>query len=132
MLSRVIGDAFPEQAKDDQVAMLRMNTRPSQFNHLRAKRLEDLELELLRAVEAAIPRRVVAGLQSVCANDIGGGRMFNDEMIANGIEGVFVPAGRVGLFKSFVEFEIEDLKAQRLCRANVIHASRQPNRVVSG
>ena len=40
MLPRVIGDAFPEQAKNDQVAMLRMNTRPSQFNHLRAKRLE--------------------------------------------------------------------------------------------
>ena len=73
MLSRVIGDAFPEQAKNDQVAMLRMNTCPSQFNHLRAKRLEDLELELLRAIVAATPSRVVAGLQSVGANDIGGG-----------------------------------------------------------
>ena len=52
MLSRVIGDAFPQQAKDDEVAMLRMNTRPPQFNHLRAQRLEGLELELLRAVIA--------------------------------------------------------------------------------
>src|SRR5678816_4805543 len=71
MLSRVISDAFPQQAKDDKVAMLRMNTRSSQFNHLRAKRLESLELELLRAVIAAIRRRVVPGLQSVCADDIG-------------------------------------------------------------
>src|SRR6266496_3323636 len=52
VLSRVIGDAFPEQTKNDEVAMLRMTTRPSQFNHLRAQRLEDLELELLRAVIA--------------------------------------------------------------------------------
>src|SRR5713226_3041100 len=114
MLSRVIGDAFPEQTKDDEVAMLRMNARPSQFNHLRAKRLESLELELLRAVVAAIRRGVAPGLQSVCANDIGGRQMFNDEMIASGIEGVFVQAGGVRLFEPFVEFEIEDLKAQGL------------------
>ena len=132
VLSRVSGDAFPEQAKDDKVAMLRMDTRAPQLNHFRAQRLEGLELEFLRAVISYMRRRIVAGLQSVCADDIGGGQMFNDEMIANGIKGVFVQAGRVGLFKSFVEFEIENLKPQRLCRANVIPASRQPGRVVSG
>ena len=132
MLSRVISNAFPEQAKHDEVAMLRMNTCPSQFNHLRAKRLEGLELELLRAVVAAISRGVVPGLQSVCANDIGGGQMFNDEMIADDIEGVFVQAGRVGLFKAFVEFEIEDLKPQRLRRTNILCTSSQSSRVVNG
>src|SRR6266566_8863429 len=132
MLSRVIGDAFPEQAKDDEVAMLRMNTRPSQLNHLSTQQLEDLELELLRTVVAAIRRRIVAALQAVCTDDIGGGQMFNDEMIANGIKGVFVQAGRVGLFKALVEFEIENLKPQRLCRANVLLAARQPGRVVRG
>ena len=53
-------------------------------------------------------------LQSVCADDIGGGQMFNDEMVANRIEGVFVQAGRVGLFKPFVEFEIEYSETQSL------------------
>ncbi len=130
MLSRVIGDAFPEQAKNDEVAMLRMNTRPSQLNHLRAQRLEDLELELLRAIVAATRRCVVAGLQSVCADDIGGGQVFNDEMIANGIEGVFVQAGRVGLFKPLVEFEIEDLKAQGLCGTDFIQVAGEPRGVV--
>ncbi len=57
--------------------MLRMNTRPSQFNHLHAQRLEDLEFKLLRAVITQTRRRVVAGLQTVCANDISGGQMFN-------------------------------------------------------
>ena len=56
--------------------------------------------------------------------------MFNDEMIANGIEGVFVQAGRVGLFKTFVEFKIEDLEAQRLRGANFIHIAGQPRGVV--
>ena len=112
--------------------MLRMNTGASQLDHLLAKRLEDLELELLRTVVAAMGRRVAAGLQSVCADDIGGGQMFNDEMIANGIEGVFVQAGRVGLFKPFVEFEIEDLKPQRLRRANILRTSSQSSRVVNG
>src|SRR5258708_37474606 len=83
MLSRVISNAFPEQAKHDEVAMLRMNTCPSQFNHLRAKRLEDSKLELLRAVVATIRRRVVPGLQSVCANDSGGGPVLNAYMIPN-------------------------------------------------
>jgi len=46
--------------------------------------------------------------------------MFHDEMIANGIEGVFVQTGRVGLFKPFVQFEIEDLKPERLRRADFI------------
>src|SRR5437016_7230659 len=130
MLSRVISDAFPEKAKDDEVAMLRMNTCPSQFNHLRAKRLEDLELELLRAVVATISRGVVPGLQSVGANDIGRGQMFNDEMIADGIEGVFVQSGRVGLFKAFVEFEIEDLKAQGLRGADFIQIAGKPQAVM--
>ena len=132
VLSRVIGDAFPQQAKDDEVAMLRMDTRTPQLNHFRAQRLEDLELELLRAVITQMRRRIVAGLQSVCADDIGGGQMFNDEMIANGVEWIFVQAGRVGLFQPFVEFEIEDLKAQGLRGANFIQASRQPGRVVGG
>ena len=112
--------------------MLRMNTCPSQFNHLRAKWLEDFEFELLRAVVTTMRRRIAPGLQSVCPDDIGRGQMFNDEMIANGIEGVFVQAGRVGLFKPFVEFEIENLKPQRLCCANVIRVTRQPGRVLSG
>ena len=130
MVSRVIGDAFPEQAKNDEVAMLRMNTRSSQFNHLRAKRLENLKLELLRAVVAAIRRRVMPGLQSVCADDIGGGQMLDDEMIANGIERIFVKTGRVGLLKPFVEFEVEDLKAQRLCRADFIRVAGEPRAVM--
>ena len=56
--------------------------------------------------------------------------MFNDEMIANGVERVCVQAGRVGLFQPFVEFQIEDLKALGLGGANFRLISRQPRGVV--
>src|SRR5207247_9799251 len=85
-LSGVIGDAFPQQAEDDEVAVLRMNTRAPQFNHLRAQWLEALKLKLLRAVITQMPRLVVAGLQAVCADDVGGGQLLHDQMIANGAE----------------------------------------------
>ncbi len=57
--------------------------------------------------------------------------MLNDEMIANSIERILIQAGGVGLLKPFVEFEIEDLKPQRLRRANVLRASSQSSHVVN-
>ena len=57
--------------------------------------------------------------------------MLNDEMIADGIEGVFVEAGGIGLLKPFVEFEIEDLKPQSLRRANVLRASSKSSLVAN-
>src|SRR5271165_393471 len=109
VLPGVVSNPFPEQAKDDEVAMLWMNTGASQFNHLRAQRLEDLKFKFLCAVITQVRRRVLAGLEAVSANDGAGWQMFNDEMMANGVERVFVQSGRVGLLKPFVEFEIKDL-----------------------
>ena len=56
--------------------------------------------------------------------------MFNDEMIASGIEGICIQTGRVGLFMPFVEFEIEDLKPQGLRRADFIEVAGEPRVVV--
>src|SRR5271170_1993125 len=108
-----------------------MNTGASQFNHPGTQRLKDLKLKLLRAVITQMRRRVMAGLQAVGANDSGGGQMFNNEVIANGVERVLIQSGRVGLFKPFVEFKIKDLKTQGLGSANVIHVSGQPCRIAS-
>ena len=57
--------------------------------------------------------------------------MLNDEMIANSIEWIFIQAGGIRLLKPFVEFEIEDLKPQRLRLANVLGASSQSSLVVN-
>ncbi len=74
----------------------------------------------------------MASLQSVCADDVSRGNMFNDEMIANGIKRILVQAGGVGLFKSFVEFEVEDLKTQGLRGPDFLPVPRQACRVVPG
>ena len=58
--------------------------------------------------------------------------MFDDEMIANGVEWILIQAGDIRLCKPFVKFEIEDLEAQRLCGLNFIHISRQPRCVGGG
>ena len=130
VFARVVGDAFPEQAEDDEVAVLRMNTRAPQLNHFRAQRFEDLKLKFLRAVVAQTGCGVDAGLETVRADDIGRWQMFNDEMIANGIERVFVQPGDVRLFQPFVEFEIEDLKAQRLRGADFVRISGKPRGIM--
>ena len=110
VLSRVVGNAFPEQAEYDEIAVPRMNTRTPQLNYFRAQWFEDLKLKFLRAVIAQRCRRVHAGLQTVRANDVGRRQMFDDEVIANCIERVFVQTGDVRLFQPLVEFEIEDLE----------------------
>ena len=45
--------------------MLRMHTRATQFNHLRAQRLKHLKLKFLRTVVAAMRPCVLAGLQTI-------------------------------------------------------------------
>src|SRR5262245_12206665 len=70
VLSGVIGDALPQQAEDNEVAMLAMDTRAPQFHHFRAQRLECVKLKLLGCVIAQMRRSLVAGLQSICANDL--------------------------------------------------------------
>jgi len=56
--------------------------------------------------------------------------MFNNKMIANSVEGIFVKAGRVGLFKTLIEFEIKNLETQGLGGANVVGIPRQPRSVI--
>lgn len=67
VLPGVIGNAFPERVKDEEVAMLRMDTRAPQLDHFRAQRLEGSILERLCTVVPEICRRIV-----VRADDIGG------------------------------------------------------------
>ena len=74
----IIGNAFPKQAKDNEITMLGMNTGASQFDHSGTERLEYVKLKLLLTVITQMRRRVKAGLQSVSADDIGRGQVFND------------------------------------------------------
>src|SRR5258708_5891444 len=89
-LARIVGDSLPEQAENDEIAMLLVHTGASEFNQLRADRLERTEVELLLAVVATIRRRSAASLQTIRANDLAGGQMLDDQVIANFIEWIGV------------------------------------------
>lgn len=130
VLPGVICNAFPQQAQDDQVAVLRMNTGATQFNHRGVERLEGFQVEFLRTVITQIFRRIVSSLQPVGANDGGRWQMLHDKVIANRVERIFVEAGRVGLLKPLVQFEIENLKTQGLGAADIVGIARQPRGIV--
>jgi hypothetical protein len=111
---RVIRNTFPEQSKNHEVSMLAMDARPAKLNHLIPNRLENLEFKFLRAVVTQMRRGVPAGLQTVSAHNFTSGQMLDDEMIANSIKRIFIEPGSMGLFESFIKFEVEDFIAQRL------------------
>src|SRR5438045_2446977 len=81
--ARVTGDALPQQAQNDYVTVLWMNTCAPQLHHFFAQRLEDIKFKFLGAVITQTRCRVLPGLQTVGADDIGGRQMLDDEMIAN-------------------------------------------------
>jgi hypothetical protein len=58
--------------------------------------------------------------------------VFDDEMIADGIERIFIPANNVGFGQSFVEFEVENFEAQALRCADLAGVARESRGVVSG
>jgi len=131
MLARVIGNAFPEQAKDDEVPMLWMDTSSTQLDHLCAPWFKDMKLKFMRAIIAQVSRCIWSGLQPVGADYGGRWHMLYQQMIADDVEGVFVKAGHIGFCRPDVEFKVENLKAQRLRRAKVIQASCKSSGVVN-
>ncbi len=120
MLPGIAGNAFPEQAKNDEIAVLGMYTGAAQFNDLGTLRLKCFKRKFLRAIITQMDRCISAGLKSVSADDAGRGQMFYHEMIANGVERVLVQASQVRLFKPLIEFKIENLKTQTLRGANIV------------
>ena len=127
---RVAGDALPEQSEHDEVAVLDVDARAAQLDDFAAQRLESLEFKFLRGVIAEIVRGVRAGLQPVGADNVLRRQMLDDEMIANGVKRVFIEAGGEGLFQPFVEFEVENFKAQRLRGADFPGIPRQPRGIM--
>jgi hypothetical protein len=114
VFSGVIRDPLPQQAKDHEIAMLAVNAGPAQLDYFRTNWLENVKFKLLRAIVTQMGSCVPASLQTVSANDLASGQMLDDEMIAHGVKRIFIQAGVMGLFESFIQFEIENLIAQGL------------------
>jgi hypothetical protein len=107
----VFSDSLPEQAKNDQISVLAMNARPSQFDDFAAEWLEHIEFKLLCGVIAEVILSVRSRLQAVSANNIGRWHMLDNQVVTYGIERVFVPADSERFGQPFIELEIKNLES---------------------
>ena len=94
--------------------MLLVDAGAAQLDDFIPHRLEGGKIKLLRGVIIQIFRRIRARLQPVGADNLLRFQMLDEQMVADGIKRIGVQSGRVGLRQAFVEFEVEDMEAQRL------------------
>ncbi len=100
--------------------MLLMHTRASKFDQFHANRLKRPEIELLLTVVTALCGRSPTALQPIGANDLSGGLIFHQQMVADSVERVGIQTRCPGTLQAFVELEIEDCKSQCLRGADFI------------
>jgi hypothetical protein len=86
--------------------MFLVDARAPQFENFSAYRVEGSEVKLLGAVEAAVCRRAGSGLHAVGAHDFRA--VLNNEVIACGVVGVFIPQGEERGFESLLKLQIKD------------------------
>ena len=109
-----------------------MDTGASQLDDLGARCFVRFKVKLLRTVVTKLASGVHSGLQTIGSNNLARRPMFDEQMIAYGIERIFVQPALIGLGQAFVEFQIEDFKAQGLRSANLFRAAREPCSVTGG
>ena len=132
MLSRIIGNALPEETQHNQVPVLPMNARTPQFDNLTAERLEYLEFKLLSGVITEIILGVNSCLKAVRADNSAGRQVLNNQVIAHGIKWIFISAGGIRFGQTFFELEIENFESQRLSSSDFIRVSHQTRCVLRG
>ncbi len=129
LVARVGADPLPQQVENREIAMAGVDARAPQFEDLTAGGIEGREVEFALAVVAQPVAGALPGLQPISAHDAAVGRVLDDQVVADLVEGVSVQAGVVRLDQAFVEFEIEDLEAQRLRGSQVGTAGCQACRI---
>ena len=88
------------------------DTRPSPASAWQAAATtsRDARRGRMRGPARSFRRGVRAGFQSICANNFAGREVFNDQVIANVIEGIDIEAGEMRLHQALVQFQVENLK----------------------
>lgn len=100
--------------------MLAMNGRATKFDDRSAQGLIRCEIELARAVVTQVARGGSSGLQAIRSNNLVGRAMFDDEVVANGIEFIGIEAVLVGRFEALPQLKVENEKAQPAGRFEVL------------
>jgi hypothetical protein len=89
-----------------------MDAGATQFHNLVSKRFIRRELKLTLTVVTEIGLRHWSGLKTIGADHFPGSDVLDDEMVADRIEFIEIMAARIGGLQAFVQFDIENLKAQ--------------------
>lgn len=96
-----------------------MDAGASQLDDLVAEGFEGGEVEFLGTVVVEIVGCDGAGLEAVGADDLPGGVVADDEVVADFVEGVLVEFCAIGIGEAFMELKIEDLEAEFLGGLNI-------------
>jgi len=127
---RVIRYAFPQQTENNKIAVLSLNTGAPKFNDFRPSPLKLRELKLLFTIISVVGRSVGAGLKPIGTDHLPRRQVLNQQVITDGVELIHVQAGLEGLLQSFIQFNVENLKAETLSLTHLILSPREAHSVM--
>jgi hypothetical protein len=109
--------------------MIPVYAGPAQFDDLIPPGLEGREIEFLFAVVAQASRCCGACLKAIGSDHRTRLGVLDQEVIANGIEGIRIQSSGVGGFQAFVQLQVEDGVPQALGRLHLGLRIRESEKV---
>ena len=109
----VESQATPQEEENLAIAMSVVNTRPACFDRLLADFLRHaVEVVLTGGIETAASFSHLVGLQTIGADELVGGAIFHQEVVALTVKAIFVAPSGERLVQSFAQLEVEDLETE--------------------
>jgi hypothetical protein len=130
MLAGVLGNAFPQQPEHKQITMLPVDASATQFHNLAASRFKDAKAEFLFAIVTQVTGCTRTRLEAVSPDNLPGGNMFHEQVIANGVKGVGIQTRHMGVRQPLVQLQVKNLETQRLRRLYFLRQPRAPDGIL--
>lgn len=130
-VGHVAGESGPDQADDGAGAVLGVDAGAADLDQVVADRAEAPEVELAVGVEASGGPGAVGRQQAVGADDLAGGLLAYEEVVAVRVEGVAVQAG-LGSVEAGAQLFGEDEVAQALRGPYVVLVAGEGDDVAGG
>ncbi len=129
---RVPRDTFPQHVQHTGVAILLMDTSPSQLQDFAAQWLERSEIEELLTVIAQVSLRAIAALHAIRSSQFPSGCLVHHQMVADKIEGVAVEPTLGRAVETLSKLAIENQTAQPLAFDDIFQCLRHPGTEENG
>ena len=118
---RVLRDAAPEQRQDLWCSVFTVDGGATKFQYIGTQRLIGLEMEYLLRIVAQAPRRALARLHSIGADDTPCQFIFNQQVIAKQVELIRIHPGTVRVLETLTQLNIKNLESQPACFIPIVH-----------